>query len=254
MVTAGGETWSDAVARQIADYPDFRSKVATLLPAWTAAAKKGGKLGIGATATQLDQLSRVGSALAHPTSVHRLPGVFSTPAAGKTNAIHPMFVNVNDPNAWPVRGNRGGNGNTYWSNLQAVIAVAFCTSTCKTTDTIGSRSQVNPGAASDLISITQAYYPDAGTGDMDRSVEYSFKSINRSNVTGTGFNYLTFPAGTVGKSGAFTQRNGINYNKKVLTVAVGTGVVIYVPPYNGDRMWDGGKTNDASCSATTCHY
>lgn len=89
---------------------------------------------------------------------------------------------------------------------------------------------------------------------MDRSVEYSFKSINRSVVTGTGFNYITFKPGVVGANGAFYQGNGINYNKKVLTVAVGTGVVIYPPPYNGDRMWDGGKTRDASCTSTTCHY
>ncbi len=89
---------------------------------------------------------------------------------------------------------------------------------------------------------------------MYDSVEYSFKSINKSNVTGTGFAYLTSGPGKVGANGAWTQGNGKNYKGTYLTVGVGMGVVIYVPPYNGDRMWDGGKTRDAICSATTCHY
>ncbi len=258
VVQASTETWADAVSRQIADYPSFRSDVAALLPTWTTRAKKGAQLGLSGVnngGTQLDQLARVGAALKNPASVKRQPGVFSTAAAAHPTAsrITPMFVDVNNPNSWAVRGNIGSNGNTYWSNLLNIISINFCSpSGCKITDTMASRSQVNPGATSDKISITQAYYPSSGA--MYDSVEYSFKSINKSNVTGTGFAYLTSGPGKVGANGAWTQGNGKNYKGTYLTVGVGMGVVIYVPPYNGDRMWDGGKTRDAICSATTCHY
>lgn len=123
VVQAGDETWSDAVSRQIADYPSFRPQVAALLPLWTANAKKGAMGGVGATgaAPQLAQLAQVGKALKNPAAVVRKPGIYSThTAAARTKTgITPMFVNVDDPNSWAVRGAPGGNGNTYWSGLVA---------------------------------------------------------------------------------------------------------------------------------------
>lgn len=278
VVLTGDKSFAEAVVEAAQLSPEYRSRVASLVPNWIQTLRSGHALGatsINAQSTaeqDLAEVSSIQSWLKDPAAMPKRAN--STPTTSPANrsaspatpaiqnggphaleigdgaapsVISPAYVNPGDPNSFQVRG-QPGSGRTYWTGANTAVAFAYCTGTCYETDRITARGTVNPGAVSDRIDITTVYSPNHG--HLNPYVDLQFKSINRGIVTGTG------TAAQMPSSRSWVQGNGRSYRGTVLTISIALGVDIYPAPYNGAERWDGAKTADATCSTSdnTCRY
>ncbi len=151
-------------------------------------------------------------------------------------------VNLGNPNSWRVSGNAIYN---YWQSMIMIIDVAFCSSTCTTTDHMQITSTVNPGTTVTRINTGILYFPNAGNILTRRWYPYAICSGIICGTTAPFNNNATTIVTYVYYSP--TRSGG-----RPLTIALGVQAST-----TANTVTDGSKTADCyggSGGDTACYY
>jgi hypothetical protein len=232
IASSPGESLTSAVLHETATSAAYTARVRAIIPVWEKEAAAGHNLGLPgvadrSTAGQLAALADLRASLDR-----QIPGQV-TPA-----------VNVNDPNSFPIRGQRDNSGLFWTATFENDLAL--CDPDCETTDKYVSKVSINPGSVASSINSSNLYFPNSGNlGNK----HFEMWAVCRGIVCGHK------NTGDLPNSSRDVLDNYGNRQGDVLTIGI-TQWVFWNPL--GGYYADSGKTHDCDCQpqnlGNSCHY